>query len=120
MFSYDKITHQGTKLSDRTLITIPQEASISKNEKTHHLPWLDSENPRSKMMNKNTRNESRLRNTCSNGQKESSIYNLLEKHKECFNLCEEIGTCPHIKAVLELKDNSQFLVQPYAIKEQIP
>ena len=39
-------------------------------------------------------------------------------YKEAFTLRDEIGTCPNIKAGIDVTDKSPFLIRPYHIREE--
>ena len=43
---------------------------------------------------------------------------MLLANREAFSLRDEIGTCPHFEVRLELRDETQFFIRPYPIREE--
>ena len=39
-------------------------------------------------------------------------------YKEAFSLRDEIGTCPNIKAEIDVTDKSPFIIRPYHVREE--
>ncbi len=42
---------------------------------------------------------------------------ILLKYKDAFSLRDEVGVCPYLKVLVEMKDKSPFFVCPYGVKE---
>ena len=43
---------------------------------------------------------------------------MLYNYKDTFSLRDEIGTCPNIKAEIDIRDKSPFFIRPYHVKEE--
>ena len=53
----------------------------------------------------------------SNREKKQEVMKMY-RYKEAFSLRNEIGTCPNIKAEIDVTDKSQFFIRPYHVKEE--
>ena len=45
--------------------------------------------------------------------------NILEKYKDAFCLCDEIGLAPHMEVHLDLVDKTPFFIRPFTVKEDM-
>ena len=114
-------TLTNTKLVDTTTNLEKEDDYIReqlKIDKDDPYPWLDKEDPRRDMTDREivekfiNLSESDL----SNKEKKRVIDTIL-KYKKAFSLRDEIGLCPNMEIELELNDTSPFFIRPFPIKE---
>ena len=82
-------------------------------------PWLDSEDERRNMMDREILEEFiDLESSCLNKEEKLKVMDMLYKYKEAFSLRDEIGTCPNIEVEIEVTDKSPFFIRPYHVREE--
>ena len=117
-----KLANEDPLLQAQTKIDVletPKERIITPVQQTDDpYPWLDSDDPRWKMTDKEIL---RLKvpldkSVLSAAEKERLIHLMLE-NTEAFSIRDEIGTCPFFEVKLKLRDDKPFFVRPYNIRE---
>ena len=79
-------------------------------------PWLDPEDERRTMMDKEILEKYiDLGTSCLNKEEKLKV---LYKYKEAFSPRDEIGTCPNIEVEIEVTDKSPFFIRPYHVREE--
>ena len=82
-------------------------------------PWLDREDERRNMMDKEILEKYiDLGTSCFNKEEKLKVMDMLYKYKEAFSLWDEIGTCPNIEVEIEVTDKSPFFIRPYHMREE--
>ena len=82
-------------------------------------PWLDEDDERRNMSDKEIIDKYVNLLEVGIGEKEIDIFRkIMYKYREAFSLRDEIGTCPNLEVHLELKDDTPFFIRPYAITEE--
>ena len=82
-------------------------------------PWLDSEDERRNMMDRQILEMYiDLGTSCLNKDEKLKVMDMLYKYKEAFSLRDEIGTCPNIEIEIEVTDRSPFFIRPYHVREE--
>ena len=82
-------------------------------------PWLDLENERRNMMDREILEKYiDLGTSCLNKEEKVKVMDMLYKYKEAFSLRDEIGTCPNIEVEIEVTDKSPFFIRPYHVREE--
>ena len=81
-------------------------------------PWLDKDNPRRNMTDRECSEEyiDFSDSDITEGEKRN-LYKVLYKHKKAFSLRDEIGLCQSMEVELELRDETPFFIRPFPIKE---
>ena len=105
-----RLAKRGTTATDDT----------NKATKEDKLPWLEKDDPRRKMTDKEILyNKIKLDDSILKEQnKRDELIGILEDYKQAFSLRDEIGTCPYVEVHLKLRDDTPFFVRPYAIREE--
>ena len=82
-------------------------------------PWLDPEDERRKMMDREILEKYiDLGTSCLNKEEKLKVIDMLYKYKDAFSLRDEIGTCPNIKVEIKVTDKSPFFIRPYHVREE--
>ena len=82
-------------------------------------PWLDKEDPRRNLTNRQILEDKiKLQDSILNDKEKEKFLDLLETKRDAFSLRNEIGTCPYFEVCLQLRDETPFFVQPYPIREE--
>ena len=116
-----KLANEDPLLQAQTKIDVletPKECVTPEHQSDDPYPWLDSDDPRRKMTDKEIL---RLKvpldkSVLSAAEKERLIHLMLE-NTEAFIIRDEIGTCPFFEVKLKLRDDNPFFVRPYNIRE---
>ena len=88
-------------------------------EGTDKYPWLDDSNERKYMTDKEVLEiYIKLDNSCLNKWKKKEVRSLIYKSKDAFSLRDEIGTCPNIKAEIDVTDKRPFFIRPFHAGEE--
>ena len=103
---YEKPIHRTEmpRIATRTEIPIDDTNKSTPDDK---YPWLDPDDPRRNMTDKEI-----LR------MKLNFKDSILNEKEKVFSLRDEIGTCPFIEVHLKLKDETPFFVRPYPMREE--
>ena len=82
-------------------------------------PWLDPDDPRRNMTDKEIlQMKLNLKDTILNEKEKEEFLTKVEEFTDVFSLRDEIGTCPFIEVHLKLKDETPFFVRPYPMREE--
>ena len=80
-------------------------------------PWLDLEDERRNMMDRDILEKYiDLEMSCLNKKEKVEVMDMLYKCKEAFSLRDEIGTCPNIEVEIEVTDRSSFFIRLYHVR----
>ena len=83
---------------------------------TDKYPWLDLEDERRHMMDREILEKYvNLNNSCLNKEEKMKVMDMLYKYREAFSLRDEIGTCPNIEVEIDITDKSPFFIRPYHV-----
>ena len=87
-------------------------------DKDDPYPWLDKDNPRRNMTDREfIQKFVDLSDSDMTEKEKKNLYKLLYKYREAFSLRDEIGLCKNMEVELELKDETPFFIRPFPIKE---
>ena len=90
-----------------------------KNRSKERYPWLDDNDERKYMMDKEILDKYiNLKDSCLTEQERKQVMEMLYEFKDVFSLRDEIGTCPNIEVNIEVTDSSPFFIRPYSVKEE--
>ena len=82
-------------------------------------PWLDKDDPRRNMTDREIIEKFVDLSKSELTEKEKKeLYDLFVKYREAFSLRDEIGECPNMEIEIELEDETPFFIRPYPIKEE--
>ena len=82
-------------------------------------PWLDQDNERSHMMDKEILDKYiDLDQSYLSKEEKKEVMDMLYRYMEAFSLRDEIGTCPNIEVEIDVTDKSPFFIRPYHVKEE--
>ena len=108
-------TKRNTKLKDRQSKG-KEDYNDSNMSEEDPYPWLDKEDPRRKMTDRECLEKFiDLSDSDITVTEKRNLYKLLHNYKEAFSLRDEIGFCQSME--VELKDESPFFIRPFPIKE---
>ena len=111
-------TERNTKLKDRQSKGKEDNSDINMSEDDDPYPWLDKEDPRRNMTDReHTEKFVDLSDSDIIETEKKNLYKLLYKYKKAFSLRDEMGLCQSMEVELELKDESSFFIRPFPIKE---
>ena len=89
-----------------------------KEETQEKYPWLEPDNERKNMSDKEILNKYiDLDKSCLIDSEKKQVMDMLYKYKETFHLRDEIGTYPHIEVEKDVTDKSPFFIRLYHVKE---
>ena len=94
------------------------KASCDEERNYDKYPWLDKDDPRRHMSDKEiidkyvNLSESEL-----TPKEKKKLKQVILKYRLAFSLRDEIGLCPHMEVELELTDTTPFFIRPFPIKE---
>ena len=113
--AYEKPIHP-TKMpciTTRTEIPIDDTNKSTPDDK---YPWLDPDDPRRNMTDKEIlQMKLNLKDSILNKKEKEEFLMKVEQFTDVFSLGDEIGTCPFIEVHLKLKDETPFFVRSYRI-----
>ena len=111
-------TKRNTELKDRKSKGKEDYNDSNMSEENEPYPWLDKEDPRRNMTDRECLEEFiDLTDSDITETEKKNLYKLLYKYKKEFSLRDEIGLCQSMEVELELKDESPFFIRPFPIKE---
>ena len=105
---------------------VPPTRSCHKPRPNHHksqpscdpYPWLESDNPRRHMNDRDILYDRiDLSDSCLTPKEKGKLMSLIMKYKQAFSLRDEIGHCPNLKADIKIIEDSSFFVRPFPISE---
>ena len=86
---------------------------------TDKYPWLDSDDERKHMTDREILEKYINRNnSCLDKAEKIKVMDMLFKYREAFSLRDEIGTCPNIEVEIDVTDKSPFFIRPYHVREE--
>ena len=109
---------RNTKFKDRQSKGKQDLNDSNMSEDDDPYPWLDKENPRMKMTDRECL-EMFIDLTDSNitEAEKRGLHKLMYKYKKAFSLRDEIGLCQNMEVELELIDETPFFIRPFPTKE---
>ena len=60
-----------------------------------------------------------LSQSCLTSAQKVEFFDLLEKYKDAFCLCDEIGLAPHMQVHLDMTDKTPFFIRHFTVKEDM-
>ena len=116
--AYEKPIHPAKmpRIATRTEIPIDNTNKSTPDDK---YPWLDPDDPRRNMTDKEIlRMKLNLKDSILNKKEKEEFLTKVEQFTDVFSLRDEIGTCSFIEVHLKLKDETPFFVRPYPMREE--
>ena len=109
---------KNTKLIERKSKEKEDYNDSNMSDKDDPYPWLDKEDPRRNMTDRECIEKFvDLSDSDMTEKEKKNLYKLLYKYRETFSLRDEIGLCKNMEVELELKDETPFFIRPFPIKE---
>ena len=72
---------------------------------TDKYPWLDPDDERKHMINREILEKYiNLNNSCLDKEEKTKVMDILYKYREAFSLRDEIGICPNIEVEIDVTD----------------
>ena len=103
-------------IATRTEIPINDTNKSTPDDK---YPWLDPDDPRRNMTDKEIlQMKLNVKDLILNKKEKEEFLTKVEQFTDVFSLRDEIGTCPFIEVHLKLKDEIPFFVRPYPMREE--
>ena len=116
--AYEKPIHPAKMPHITTRTEIPID-DTNKSTPDDKYPWLDPDDPRRNMTDKEIlRMKLNLKDSILNKKEKEEFLTKVEQFTDVFSLRDEIGTCPFIEVHLKLKDETPFFVRPYPMREE--
>ena len=116
--AYEKPIHPAEMPHITTHTEIPID-NTNKSTPDDKYPWLDPDDPRRNMTDKEIlRMKLNLKDSILNEKEKEEFLTKVEQFTDVFSLRDEIGTCPFIEVHLKLKDETPFFVRPYPMREE--
>ena len=116
--AYKKLIHPTEMPCITTCTELPID-DTNKSTPDDKYPWLDPDEPRRDMTDKEIlRMKLNLKNSILNEKEKEEFLTKVEQFTDVFSLRDEIGTCPFIEIHLKLKDKTPFFVRPYPMREE--
>ena len=116
--AYEKPIHptKMPRIATRTEIPIDNTNKSTPDDK---YPWLDPDDPRRNMTDKEIlQMKLNLKDSILNEKEKEEFLTKVEQFTDVFSLRDEIGTCRFIEVHLKLKDETPFFVRPYPMREE--
>ena len=116
--AYEKLIHPAEMPCITTCTELPID-DTNKSTSDDKYPWLDPDNIRRNMTDKETlRMKLNLQDLVLDEKGKEEFLEKVEQFTDVFSLRDEIGTCPFIGVHLKLKDETPFFVRPYPMTEE--
>ena len=116
--AYEKPIHPAEMPCITTRTELPID-DTNKSTPGDKYPWLDPDDPRRNMTDKEIlRMKLNLKDSILNEKEKEEFLMKVGQFTDVFSLRDEIGTCPFIEVHLKLKDETPFFVRPYPIREE--
>ena len=116
--AYEKPIHPTKMPCIATHTEIPID-DTNKSTPDDKYPWLDPNDPRRNMTDKEIlQMKLNLKDSILNKKEKEEFLMKVEQFTDVFSLRDEIGTCPFIEVHLKLKDETPFFVRPYPMREE--
>ena len=117
-FAYEKPIHPA-EMPCITTCTELSAADTNKSTSDDKYPWLDPNNIRRNMTDKEIlRTKLNLKDSVLDEKGKEEFLEKVEQFTDVFSLRDEIVTCPFIEVHLKLKDDTPFFVRPYPMREE--
>ena len=114
--AYEKPIHPTEMPCIATRTEIPSD-NTNKSTPDNKYPWLDPDDPRRNMTDKEIlRMKLNLKDSILNEKEKEEFLTKVEEFTDVFSLRDEIGTCPFIEVHLKLKDETPFFVRSYPMR----
>ena len=98
---------------------IEEKRQEEKNNSKERYPWLDDDDERKYMTDKEILDKYiNLKDSCLDEKEREQVMKMLYEYKDVFSLRDEIGTCPNIEVNIEVTDNFPFFIRPYHVKKE--
>ena len=111
------MTDVNTKLLTKEDST-PKDSNKYDGETGDLYHWLDKEDPRRSMTDKEIISKYiNLEESYLTEKEKKHLRRIILKYRPAFSLRDEIGLCPHMEVELELTDKTPFFIRPFPIKE---
>ena len=108
--AYEKLIHPAEMPSITTRTELPID-DTNKSTPDDKYPWLDPDDPRRNMTDKEIlQMKLNLKDSILNEKEKEEFIMKVEQFTDVFSLRDEIGTCPFIEVHLKLKDETPFFV----------
>ena len=108
-----------TKMPCITTRTEPPIDDTNKSTPDDKYPWLDPDDPRRNMTDKQIlQMKLKLKDSILNEKEKEEFLTKVEEFTDVLSLRDEIGTCPFIEIHLKLKEETPFFVRLYPIREE--
>ena len=96
---------------------IEKQRQEEKNDSKERYPWLDEDDERKYMTDKEILDKYiNLNDSCLNEKEKKQVMEMLYEYKDVFSLRDEIGMCPNIEVNIEVMDNLPFFIWLYHVK----
>ena len=116
--AYEKLIHPAEMPCITACTELPID-NINKSTPDNKYPWLDPDDPRRDMTDRDIlQMKLNLKDSILNEKEKEEFLTKVEQFTDVFSLRDEIGTCPFIKVHLKLKDKTPFFVIPYPMREE--
>ena len=116
--AYEKPIHPAEMPCITTRTELPIDDS-NKSTPDDKYPWLDPDDVRRNMTDKEIlRMKLNLKDSVLDEKEKEEFLTKVEQFTDVFSLGDEIGTCPFIEVHIKLKDETQFFVRPYPMREE--
>ena len=116
--AYEKPIHPTEMPRIATHTEIPID-NTNKSTPDDQYPWLDPDDPRRNMTDKEIlQMKLNLKDSILNEKEKEEFLTKVEQFTDVFSLRDKIGTCPFIEVHLKLKDETPFFVRPYPMREE--
>ena len=116
--AYKKLIHPA-KMPHITTHTELPIGDTNKSTPDDKYPWLDPDDPRRNMTDKEIlQMKLNLKDSILNEKEKEEFLTKVEQFTDVFSLRDEIGTCPFIEVHWKLKDETPIFVRPYPMREE--
>ena len=116
--AYEKPIHP-TEMPHITTQTELLIDDTNKSTQDDKYPWLDPDDPRRNMTDKEIlQMKLNLKDSILNEKEKEEFLMKVEQFTDVISLRDEIGTCPFIEVHLKLKDETPFFVRPFPMREE--
>ena len=116
--AYEKLIDPAEMPRITTHTEIPID-DTNKSTPDNKYPWLDPDDVRRNMTDKETLcMKLNLKDSVLDKKEKEEFLTKVEQFTDVFSLRDEIGTCPFIEVHLKLKDKTLFFVRPYPMREE--
>ena len=116
--AYEKPIHPAKMPRITTCTELPID-DTNKSTPDKKYPWLDPDDPRRDMTDKEIlQMKLNLKDSILNEKEKEDFLTKVEQFTDVFSLRDKIGTCPFIEVHLKLKDKTPFFVRPDPMREK--